>query len=204
MFYALNRRLWELRAELERARSGGLLKEDFTWEFATQAPDIVGLDPYDGFLGMPLSRPISLTFNMPMDRAATQAALVLSEEGVIQPVQVVGRGGAFRAFDRLARKTPLLANIRPSGKYLMEDFYYAGGLPALLQRLRALPGVEAAAVARLEAWKAARDGGAVEAALAELLRDYVGRPTPLGFAARLSERLGCRAIGAITMPPFAS
>ena len=33
-------------------------------------------------------------------------------------------------FDALARKTPLLANIRPSGKYLMEDFYYAGGLPA--------------------------------------------------------------------------
>ena len=30
--------------------------------------------------------------------------------------------------------TPLLANIRPSGKYLMEDFFYAGGLPALLKR----------------------------------------------------------------------
>ena len=29
----------------------------------------------------------------------------------------------------------MLANIRPSGKYLMEDFYYAGGLPALLKAL---------------------------------------------------------------------
>ena len=38
-------------------------------------------------------------------------------------------------FDELARQTPLLANIRPSGKYLMEDFYYAGGLRALLARL---------------------------------------------------------------------
>ena len=38
-------------------------------------------------------------------------------------------------FDALARKTPLLANIRPSGTFLMEDFYYAGGLPALLARL---------------------------------------------------------------------
>jgi dihydroxy-acid dehydratase len=38
-------------------------------------------------------------------------------------------------FDALARKTPLLANIRPSGQYLMEDFYYAGGLPALLANL---------------------------------------------------------------------
>src|SRR4029078_7088997 len=38
-------------------------------------------------------------------------------------------------FDALARKTPLLANVRPAGKYLMEDFYYAGGLRALLARL---------------------------------------------------------------------
>jgi len=38
-------------------------------------------------------------------------------------------------FDALARQTPLLANIRPSGSFLMEDFYYAGGLPALLKRL---------------------------------------------------------------------
>jgi dihydroxy-acid dehydratase len=41
-------------------------------------------------------------------------------------------------FDALARKTPLLANIRPSGEYLMEDFYYAGGLRALLENLREL------------------------------------------------------------------
>ena len=38
-------------------------------------------------------------------------------------------------FDRLAREVPVIANVRPSGKYLMEDFYYAGGLPALLKRL---------------------------------------------------------------------
>jgi dihydroxy-acid dehydratase len=38
-------------------------------------------------------------------------------------------------FEELAHRTPLLANIRPSGKYLMEDFFYAGGLPALLRNL---------------------------------------------------------------------
>ncbi|QFT84830.1 L-arabonate dehydratase [Halomonas sp. THAF12] len=37
--------------------------------------------------------------------------------------------------DAVARQIPVLANIFPSGEYLMEDFYYAGGLPALLQRL---------------------------------------------------------------------
>jgi dihydroxy-acid dehydratase len=38
-------------------------------------------------------------------------------------------------FDVLARVTPLLANIRPSGQSLMEDFYYAGGLPAVVRTL---------------------------------------------------------------------
>ena len=39
-------------------------------------------------------------------------------------------------FDAIARRVPVLANIRPSGKYLMEDFYYAGGLRALLAPAR--------------------------------------------------------------------
>jgi dihydroxy-acid dehydratase len=38
-------------------------------------------------------------------------------------------------FEELSRTTPLLGNIRPAGTYLMEDFYYAGGLPALLRNL---------------------------------------------------------------------
>lgn len=37
--------------------------------------------------------------------------------------------------DAVARETPVLANIFPSGEYLMEDFFYAGGLPALLKRI---------------------------------------------------------------------
>jgi dihydroxy-acid dehydratase len=41
-------------------------------------------------------------------------------------------------FDRLSRATPVLANIRPSGEYLMEDFYYAGGLPALMAQIKDL------------------------------------------------------------------
>ena len=38
----------------------------------------------------------------------------------------------------MSRKVPVLANIRPSGRYLMEDFYYAGGLRALLSELKDL------------------------------------------------------------------
>src|SRR3981081_3397878 len=39
-------------------------------------------------------------------------------------------------FDELARHTPVLANIRPAGEFLMEDFYYAGGLSALMALFR--------------------------------------------------------------------
>jgi len=41
----------------------------------------------------------------------------------------------LKDFDRLGQELPLLVNLQPSGKYLMEDFYYAGGLPALMKEM---------------------------------------------------------------------
>ena len=49
-------------------------------------------------------------------------------------------------FDALSRPTPVLADIRPGGRYLMEDFYYAGGLLALLAELRELLHLDARTV----------------------------------------------------------
>ena len=69
---------------------------------------------------------------------ATVLALGGSTNAVIHLLAIAGRAGitlTIDRFDELSRKTPLLANLRPSGKYLMEDFYYAGGLPALLKAL---------------------------------------------------------------------
>jgi len=65
-------------------------------------------------------------------------ALGGSTNAVIHILALAGRAGiklTMQRFDELSRKTPLLANLRPSGCYLMEDFYYAGGLPALLRAL---------------------------------------------------------------------
>jgi L-arabonate dehydrase len=39
-------------------------------------------------------------------------------------------------FDRLGSNMPLLLNLMPSGKYLMEDFFYAGGLPVIIDQLK--------------------------------------------------------------------
>jgi len=61
-----------------------------------------------------------------------------STNAVIHLVAIAGRAGLtlpLERFDEISRTTPLLANIRPSGRYLMEDFYYAGALPALLRQL---------------------------------------------------------------------
>ena len=46
-------------------------------------------------------------------------------------------------FDELSRRTPLLANIRPAGKFLMEDFYYAGGLRSLMSTIGDLLALDA-------------------------------------------------------------
>ena len=74
------------------------------------------------------------------ENAVTVAmALGGSTNAIIHLIAMAGRAGAhldLDRFDALSRRTPFLANIRPSGKYLMEDFYYAGGLPGLMDRLR--------------------------------------------------------------------
>ncbi|MBM4072920.1 MAG: dihydroxy-acid dehydratase [Planctomycetes bacterium] len=67
-------------------------------------------------------------------------ALSGSTNAIIHLVAIAGRTGLrlpLERFDEISRSTPVLANLRPAGKYLMEDFYYAGGLPALLSRLAA-------------------------------------------------------------------
>lgn len=69
---------------------------------------------------------------------ATVLALGGSTNALVHLVAMARRAGVplgLERFDEIARKTPLIANLRPAGKYLMEDFFYAGGLPALLRRL---------------------------------------------------------------------
>ncbi|GAB4173302.1 MAG: L-arabinonate dehydratase [Thalassobaculales bacterium] len=68
----------------------------------------------------------------------TVMAIGGSTNAIIHLIAMAGRAGIkldLDHFDTIARRVPLIANIRPSGKYLMEDFYYAGGLRALLRRL---------------------------------------------------------------------
>jgi L-arabonate dehydrase len=66
------------------------------------------------------------------------AALGGSTNAVIHLAAIAGRLGIslpLSRFDELARSTPTIANVQPSGKYLMEDFYYAGGLLAVMKEI---------------------------------------------------------------------
>src|SRR5450432_1690400 len=66
------------------------------------------------------------------------AAIGGSTNAVIHLIAIAGRLGvplALDDFDVLARDVPTLVNLQPNGEYLMEDFCYAGGLPAVMREL---------------------------------------------------------------------
>jgi len=71
--------------------------------------------------------------------AAVQMALGGSTNAAVHIIAMARRAGVSLSLDDLdaiGRKVPVLANLFPSGDRLMEDFYYAGGLPALMQQIR--------------------------------------------------------------------
>ena len=82
-----------------------------------------------------------------MTRAAFENAIVVnaaiggSTNAVIHLLALAGRLGvplSLDDFDELARPVPTLVNLMPSGRYLMEDFCYAGGVPAVMRELGSL------------------------------------------------------------------
>jgi dihydroxy-acid dehydratase len=84
-------------------------------------------------------KPLDIATAAAFDNAVvTVLALGGSTNALVHLVALARRANValdIDRFDALARKTPVLANVRPAGKYLMEDFFYAGGLPALLAAL---------------------------------------------------------------------
>lgn len=71
----------------------------------------------------------------------TNAAIGGSTNFVIHLLAIAGRIGVeltIDDFDKLSKNIPLIANLQPSGKYFMEDLYYAGGLPAVMKELESL------------------------------------------------------------------
>jgi dihydroxy-acid dehydratase len=79
----------------------------------------------------------------------TDMAIGGSTNAIIHLIAMAGRVGIrlpLERFDQISQRTPVVANLRPSGEYLMEDFYDAGGLPALLNQVRDLLHLDCATV----------------------------------------------------------
>ena len=79
-----------------------------------------------------------LTKNAFANAVRLNAALGGSTNAVVHLLALAGRLGVdftLDDWDRFGRDVPCLVNLMPSGQYLMEDFYYAGGVPAVLQEI---------------------------------------------------------------------
>jgi dihydroxy-acid dehydratase len=79
-----------------------------------------------------------------MTRAAFRNAIAVdmaiggSTNAVIHLIAIAGRLGIklpLEEFDRISRRTPYITNVKPSGEFLMEDFFSAGGVPAVMREI---------------------------------------------------------------------
>ncbi len=95
-------------------------------------------------------KPADILTAASFDNAITTVlALGGSTNALVHLIAMARRSGVnlgLDRFDQLSQRTPLLADIRPAGRFLMEDFYYAGGLRGLLNRIRGLLALDARTV----------------------------------------------------------
>jgi dihydroxy-acid dehydratase len=84
-------------------------------------------------------RPSRIMTRQALENAITvDMAIGGSTNAVIHLIAIAGRLGIHLElddFDAISRRTPYLANVKPSGEYLMEDFFQAGALPALMKEI---------------------------------------------------------------------
>ena len=88
------------------------------------------------------------------------AAIGGSTNAVVHLLAIAGRIGvdfALDDWDRLGREVPTIVDLMPSGRFLMEDFYYAGGLPAVIREIGAFINKDALTVNGQTIWQNCED-----------------------------------------------
>jgi len=89
----------------------------------------------------------ALTPSRIMTRASFENAITVlmalggSTNAVVHLIAIAGRLGirlTLEDFDRISRRTSCIVNVKPSGEYLMEDLFHAGGVPAVMNRIQDL------------------------------------------------------------------
>ena len=137
-----------------------------------------------------------------LNAVVVQMALGGSTNAAVHIIAMARRAGvdlSLADLDGMARRVPVIANLFPSGDRLMEDFYYAGGLPALMNRLREHLSLDEITVTG-QPLRAQIDGR-------EVIDDEVIRPLhePVSTAGALAVLTGNLApMGAVMKPSAAS
>lgn len=135
----------------------------------------------------------------------TNAAIGGSTNAVIHLKAIAGRIGVELALDdwtTVGRGTPTIVDLQPSGRFLMEDFYYAGGLPAVLRRLGEagrLPHPDALTANGKSLWENVKDAPLHNA---EVIRGWDAPLVPDGSMRVLRGNLAPR--GAVVKPSAAT
>jgi L-arabonate dehydrase len=84
-------------------------------------------------------RPSQIMTRQAIENAITvDMAIGGSTNAVVHLIAIAGRLGIelnLDDFDAISRRTPYIANVKPSGEFLMEDFFYAGGLPVVMKEI---------------------------------------------------------------------
>ncbi|MCA9136495.1 MAG: dihydroxy-acid dehydratase [Planctomycetales bacterium] len=127
---------------------------------------------------------------------AVMASLAIggSTNAIVHLIAIAGRLGVkltLERFDELSRLTPVLGDIRPGGRFLMEDFYNAGGLPALLARLTDLLNTDCKTVAGCTLGEQIKDAESIDD---EVIRTRDNPVSPAGGTCLLRGNLapnGC-------------
>jgi len=115
-----------------------------------------------------------------LNAAAVQMALGGSTNAAVHVIAMARRAGVeldLDDLDAMARRVPVIANLFPSGDRLMEDFHYAGGLPALMNEIRAHLSLDEITVTG-EPLRAQLDGRAVLDDQVILAPDHPVSPRP--------------------------
>jgi len=125
-----------------------------------------------------------------------------STNAVVHLLAIAGRMGvklSLEDWDRLGRDMPCLVNLMPSGKYLMEDFYYAGGLPVVIREIGKYLHKKALTVNGSTVWENSRNAvNYNEAVITPLVKPF----KPHGGIAVLRGNLAPR--GAVLKPSAAT
>ena len=117
-----------------------------------------------------------------------------STNAVVHLLAIAGRIGvelSLDDWDRLGREMPCLVNLMPSGEYLMEDFYYAGGLPVVIREIGKFLHKKALTVNGKTLWDNSKDAVNYNERVITPLRQAVQAAGRHRGAARQSRAVGC-------------